>query len=327
MYYRINRDINATSTHINTSVSDTNSTVCGRNVVHKDTEHEVQKMATDWLTYINVITNCVAAVVILLMGALSDTIGRKSVLILPAVGSLIKFIIDICIMKFDLNLYFVLVSAFVEGLGGNHYCFELGCYSIASDNTKRNNSRSLGLGLFVVIMGIGLSGSEIAAGYLIKHSFLVPAYVAVGLIVSSLIICICCLQETMNNRQPVVLSHAFSDIKHTLIKFASQRKGASGNKFTLTFVTYLFILLPQTAGVGLNALFVFQDPFCWNPVTWGYYGAASNALSPLVSLITLKVLYTCLIDEQVTIIGGLAYIASNVLLGLAYNNWMLYGCK
>jgi len=322
IYYRLNADVNNASLNNN----HTNSTVCGINVVHRDNEHDVERQAADWNTYFALVAYGLALISVILQGGLSDTFGRKILMILSPLTALIKYLIGSAVIYFRLNLYYLLIASAFEGIGGTIYAFNLGCYAIASDVTKKDKTRSIGIGLFDVVFGFALSSAQIGGGYLIQEvNFIIPCLISVGFVLISLTVCICFVPETLKNKQNVPLKQICYVIGRNFKAFASNMRGRANNHFLLSFIAFALMQFPRSCGVGLETLYVLQDPFCWDPILIGWYGAAKTFLSPFISVGVLKSLHLCFPDQLISLIGCLSTIAYYALLGIAKTDWMIYG--
>ncbi|XP_035672107.1 proton-coupled folate transporter-like [Branchiostoma floridae] len=99
-----------------------------------------QAEAIQWATAIQLSSGIPALVVTVLIGSLSDKLGRKLNLIIPIVGCLINFTVAAFVVQFNLPLAVLLPGIFLLGLGGSTATLAGGCYAYIADITGKGRS-------------------------------------------------------------------------------------------------------------------------------------------------------------------------------------------
>ena len=94
---------------------------------------EVQAESSHWLLYLNLASGIPSILMSLLYGSLSDQLGRKLFIVLPAVGSLFNaaVILQLVYMRETLPISFLLIGSLVVGFFGNFSVINFAVYSYA----------------------------------------------------------------------------------------------------------------------------------------------------------------------------------------------------
>lgn len=107
-----------------------------------------------------------------LLGRLSDRFGRKPVLLISLGGTFIGFLI----LGFANSLWMLFVSRVIDGFTGGNISV---AQAYITDVTNENN-RAKGLGLLGAAFGLGFIIGPAVGGILSVYGFAVPAFVAAG---------------------------------------------------------------------------------------------------------------------------------------------------
>ncbi|HRL11233.1 MAG TPA: MFS transporter, partial [Aggregatilineales bacterium] len=127
-----------------------------------------------------------------LLGGLSDRFGRKPVLIVSQIGTLIGFLL----LGAANALPLLLLSRAIDGLSGANIVAAQA--SISDITTERN--RAQGLGLIGAAFGLGFTIGPALAGIalaLTGNNYRVPAYLAAGFSLLSIILTVVWFKETL----------------------------------------------------------------------------------------------------------------------------------
>jgi MFS family permease len=128
----------------------------------------------------------------MLVGPMTDRIGRKPILIW---NGLLVFLSCACrtvVVFFDLNLYLFVIAVMVNGFSETFYTFSFTNYALMPDVTTENKQRSFLIAVFDALLGLGITCSQIITGYMIElTSFPYPFLMITGvLLVYVLFLCI-----------------------------------------------------------------------------------------------------------------------------------------
>jgi MFS transporter, DHA1 family, tetracycline resistance protein len=124
-----------------------------------------------------------------ILGRLSDRYGRRPILIVSTVGTIISLIM----IGLAQNLWLLLFSRILDGLTGGNISV---AQAYITDVTDAKN-RSRGLGLLGAAFGLGFIFGPAAGGYMSQFSFALPAFAAAALTTVSLLMIIFWLPESL----------------------------------------------------------------------------------------------------------------------------------
>ena len=113
-----------------------------------------------------------------LLGRLSDTAGRKPLLIVSQIGTFIGFLI----LAFAQSLWMVFLSRVIDGLTAGN--LSLAQAYIADVTEPKDRARAFGV--IGIAFGIGFLIGPAISGLLSKHGYAYPIYVAAGLSFTSI---------------------------------------------------------------------------------------------------------------------------------------------
>lgn len=156
------------------------------------------------------------------LGRLSDRFGRKPILIASQLGTLVGFLL----LGFAGSLWVLFLSRLLDGLSGANIAT---AQAVITDSTTEKN-RTQGLGLVGAAFGMGfvvgpvISFLSLSASH---NNFHVPAFIAAGFSLLSILMTIFILKEThprgsrveVDNRREFNLSMLFQTLKMPLVGF------------------------------------------------------------------------------------------------------------
>jgi MFS family permease len=326
-YLKNNTD-NNNNTYLNSSLNKT--TKEDQNCIVNSTggtDDYIQGLASDWTWYIELITYGFALLVLIVLGPLSDQIGRKPVLVYNLLFTAISFGARAYVIYADLGLNRYLSLSAIEGMAGGHYMFNLACCAVLSNCTKADGERPFMLAIYDAMLGIGMSCSQIAAGYLINlFGFTYPYLISTGLICIICLLLLWTLQETKKEKQDIKTSSFATGI----FTFCTQSSAINKDKRKYLFIYFIIFalhLFPIAANSAIKILFTLGSPFCWSSVHIGWYSAGASFGELVIGTFILRLLLVCLGVEIIAVLGNFSAVVSFVLFGLSTSGWMIYEGK
>ena len=165
------------------------------------------------------------------LGRLSDRYGRKPILLISQLGTLLGFLL----LGLSNSLWMLFLARLIDGISGANLST---AQAVISDSTTEK-TRTQGLGLVGAAFGIGfVIGPVIAAVSLAisQNNYHVPAFVAAGFSLLSILLTIFLLQETLDPAR----NSAVGKRKFTLRAFwAAMNKPLVGVLLTFMFLQQL----------------------------------------------------------------------------------------
>ncbi len=163
------------------------------------------------------------------LGRLSDRFGRKPILIISQVGTLIGFLL----LGFSNAIWMLFAARILDGLSGANIST---AQAVISDITTEKN-RTQGLGLIGAAFGLGFVVGPVIAFLSLAASgnnYHVPAFVAAGFSLISIIMTSVLLKET----RPVIKKISLTDRKEISLQlfFATLKKPMVGFLLVMLFV-------------------------------------------------------------------------------------------
>lgn len=318
-YYAIQKQQNITSI-----LSNSRQSLCETNksAARFKQQQDIQSETATWHAYCHLASSLPALIMALLVGSWSDKMGRKFALWIPTAGFLFKAAFMSIAMKMEWNIYIFIIPFVVEGLCGTYISLITVAYSFAADLTKLGKSRTFGIVLIEITLGIGIT-----IGYMIKHiGFLNGAILVSGMAIFSGIL-IFFLPESIESSQ----KQNFSSISQkqyirNAIDFYT-KKGPLRWKFLLLAIVFAFSALPNIGRVNVQTLYVMNSPFCWNSVLIGWFGSSRSFIQMVVGLGLSRLLLKYMSERTLCIAGTISAILYYLLQTFAINDIMIFLSK
>ncbi|XP_066297894.1 proton-coupled folate transporter-like [Branchiostoma lanceolatum] len=218
-----------------------------------------------------------ALVMTVMIGSLSDKLGRKLNLIIPIVGYLTNFTVAAFVVEFNLPLAVLLPGIFLLGLGGGSATLSGGSYAYMADITVEGRSRYFRQALLQAAAGAaGIVGALGGSSWFQRLGFPLgvsqPFWFAVGVSGFCLLYTIFAIKETCP-RKPGSQLCALSNITGIIQLFKVKRKTP---RWPLGVLCLMFSLLwgMYNALPGILVTYLVGPPFCWSPSFVGYFQVA-----------------------------------------------------
>ncbi len=175
-----------------------------------------------------------------IMGRLSDYYGRKPLLILSQISTFLSFVI----LGFANTVAIIFLSRIVDGLLGSN--FTIAQAYLSDTSTKKNRTKVFGIS--GVAFGVGFLIGPAIGGFLTRFGYQLPAFLAAGISLITIIITALFLPETVKRKEII-------DFKVKIIDWGIFRKYL-GNKAQSSNLVQLFsFLLSNTIFVSGFALY------------------------------------------------------------------------
>ncbi|MCA9385558.1 MFS transporter [Candidatus Dojkabacteria bacterium] len=124
-----------------------------------------------------------------ILGRLSDLYGRKPILIISQISTLLGFLM----LGFADTMFLVFLSRAIDGIFGSNFTVTQAYLSDISSKEER----SAAFGISGIAFGIGFLFGPAIGGYLVNISFSLPAFLAAGMTILTIILTVTLLRETI----------------------------------------------------------------------------------------------------------------------------------
>ncbi|XP_046575185.1 solute carrier family 46 member 3-like [Haliotis rubra] len=321
LYHRVSEDV-FNHTLVNTSTTQP----CYRNKTDPDymLQEKAQQVTAEKQMQFTMLRSALAILSNIMLGAYSDSIGRKFLFVAPMTGQLIRSAFVSVIIRYRLDLNFLFLSEGIDGLLGSYYGILLASYTFTADNTPATGSRTIGIAVVDLTEFFATSLVSIASGYFIQDvNFFYPALTATLVCLVALLIVILFLPTSryaserrwMGPVEGLKRVFGFYVLDNTTLKKAC---------FILILLTFVFNVISALGGSSINTLFLLNAPFCWTPEKLAYYVTAFTVLCPLIGVPLTRLFQVCLIDEIIAVIATSAAVASDVIHSFASTDVTMY---
>ena len=142
----------------------------------KPQEIYVQQKTSKWILYQSVALTLPSIFASLLLGSWSDKVGRKVILILPSVGSVLLYINYIMNAAFfSLNVNYIIIGVSISAVFGGFATTLLGVFSYISDITDKSQ-RTTRVAVLESMIFLGGTAGNLVGGVLVEHHGFMPAF-------------------------------------------------------------------------------------------------------------------------------------------------------
>ena len=301
-------------------------------------ETRVFDEAAAWNAVIHFASLCPALIVTLPLGALTDLVSKKKMLLVPAIANLTSCLINLCCSIFmNTHVGFLAVSSFIASIYGEFYgCVMLCC--VYSSSATNSVDRTTVLTMVFISCEFGLGIGSLVGNYLLRYYGYASVFLLVGSgLVIGLLYAIVVIPPTDDVRQKSVKGEPFGvwnglrlhvqDTCAHVLSFVHRRMLKSKDKtILLLFIAAFFYMASYGGERALLPLFLKHSPLSFTADKIGIY-LTLNECSRAVGLIVLVPIFEKYLgssDYTLMIIGSLSMFASLAGLSLSKTTLMAY---
>lgn len=206
-----------------------------------------------------------------IMGRLSDRFGRKKLLFISQIGSVIGFIF----LGVADTLSLIFLSRIIDGITGGNISI---AQAYMADITTPQN-RAKGMGILGAAFGLGFIFGPAVGGFLSQWGFAVPAYFAAFIAGLAAISTWFFLEETVDTKTAKTKPK-------TKFTFSEMKKTLTTPVLGLLIGIFFLINLAFSGMQGTFALWT-QSTYGWGPTETGYMFAYIGIMSVIMQLFIL----------------------------------------
>ena len=311
----------------------------------------VQKEAAWWTMYLTLAKILPMVLATLYFGALSDKLGRKMCMLLPAIGSAIGVLADMLIDYFHLPLGFFFLEV-LEFFFGGHLLMKLGCSAFIAD-TVYGPKRSIRMTILDSLSFSSSALSSLLLGLWLKHSsgyFWLFVFVFSGNVLSFLYTSVFIPSQPA---QSEILTED-SQIGHNIINrdesyegqlTTSHRSGlslwqnltsgislyikdnGSGRRWKLNFLLISFFISALSATGHITTLYEVNTPLCWDAKMIGLFNFEDFFLKALMIVVVVCSLKQWVNDDVLAFSGRVSSVIEHVYLAFCVTTPMMFAGK
>ncbi|CAI5643469.1 solute carrier family 46 member 3 [Oreochromis niloticus] len=294
---------------------------CTANTSNNSNSYEdVQKQASLFSLYTDVLCTIPSLVVILLLVTYSDRAGRKITIIMPVIGMLINTLAYLTVSYFELNIYLLIGSSILSALCGGLGTFLGGCFAYIADLCDTCRQKTLRMAGVDMMIGVLAGGASISTGYFLKTAgFNWPFLTSALILCLSLIYAVFVLEETIKPPTDAVIIDLLpqrSAIKQMVCGVYQMLAGGSRScKIALALLIVIFFSFSfgYIGGVSMITLYELNKPLCWTEILIGY-GSALYTSVFLTSFVGVSLFTYCGVPQLLIVLLGILSLAISMVM-------------
>ncbi|XP_049896432.1 solute carrier family 46 member 3 [Epinephelus moara] len=301
-------------------ISDNSSRCVGNGSNQSSYFEEVQRHASLFSLYSDLLSTVPSLIVTLMLVAYSDRGGRKITIIMPLIGSLIYALSFLTVSYFELNIYLLVGSSLLSSLFGGLGTFLGGVFAYIADLCEDDRQKTLRIAGVDMMIGLLSGVASISTGYFLRAAgfnwpFLTAALCQCVILLYAIFI----LEETVKQAptDTIILdgSPQSSAMKQMLYGVYQMFAGTSQRCKTVLVLLMLIFTSFSFAwgGFSLLVLYELDEPLCWTEILIGYGSALSTAVF-FVSFVGVSVFTCCGVPQLLIILLGILSVVSGMVL-------------
>ncbi|XP_060790191.1 lysosomal proton-coupled steroid conjugate and bile acid symporter SLC46A3 isoform X2 [Neoarius graeffei] len=308
----------------------------------RDSEHrkneEVEARSSYILLIFTAMTSLVSIPPAMMLGSWSDHAGRRSVMVLPSILSLLSGgVLLAMVLVQSMSVYWCLLAAAFIGLTGGHVSIFLSSFSFLADITRdSSSSRTLRMAIAESMIFVGGVVGFLLGGYLEQEVGLVAAF---GAYIACHVLAIFYILLWLQDPRPInstlsILSTENEEqksggfiLKYARLSFRAvfkRRPGQDRLKLHLLILCTFINNLIAIGDISILLLYLMYEPREFTTVMFGVFNATRMFLLGFGLLGLFPLLMRCLKEMTLAKLSIVFKTASYVLLAFSTNTWMVY---
>ncbi|XP_032072339.1 proton-coupled folate transporter isoform X1 [Thamnophis elegans] len=283
---------------------------------------ELETLVAHWNLYLNLAGFFVGLFSVTLFGPWSDSVGRRPVLILPALGMALQAAIYLVVMYAELPVGYLMVGRVLSGLSGDYNLILAGCFAYAADVSDRT-ARTFRVAILEACLGLaGMVASVLGGQWRKAQGYVAPFWLVFAASLAAALYAALVLRESVPQRQPqrlLTLRH----YKAVYRLYASPARGQPWRQLLFYSLAFFVVVTVHFGAREILVLYELGPPLCWRSELIGY-GSAAHYLTYLSSLAGLRLLQRCLRDAWVAELGLLSNALGMVTMALAGTTALMF---
>lgn len=268
-----------------------------------------------WNLYINLAGFFVGLFSVTLFGPWSDSVGRRPILILPALGMALQAGVYLLVMYLKLPVWCLLLGRVLSGLSGDYNLILAGCFAYVADVSSKRE-RTFQVAILEACLGLaGIVASLIGGEWLKAQGYVAPFWLVFAVSLCAALYAAFGLQESVMQTRPGKLFtfHHYLSVYHL---YVAPARAWVWKKLVLYSLVFFLVITVHFGTREILVLFELSFPLCWGADLIGF-GYAAYYLTYLSSLGVLRLLQLCMADSWVAEAGLLSSISGLVVFSVA----------
>jgi len=279
--------------------------------------------------YISLASTIPSIITATLLGANCDRIGRKSLILLPFIGKIIRYGMLTAIVYWNLSDLWIILSMIFDSCFGTAALTILSSFAYVTDCTTEK-TRTAAIIITDVCIGASRLIPLVTLGIYLQHpNFIQSMIVTFFLSLAGFILGLILQPESNLSVQHLNIFQQLTYAKLQLVKdafrvFLIKRDGHIQRSLLLLIAIHLSVIVIQCGQMAIYYIYLYGAPFCFDSL-----GVSLNSIAQTVAIVVLTIPFTLTIAKRtdhlvLPAIGCLCVIIQLVLFGFATQIWFLY---
>ena len=296
-----------------------------------DSVVDVQKSSSHLLSYVSFPGQVMCIFTSMILGPLSDTLGRKFIFYLVGTGVVLQGLLSLAIVLFQLDIRLFIISGVLSSFFGGFASILAASFAYAADVSSPGRSRSIRISIIEAMIFTAGLVSEGGAGKVLRQlncSFwpLIVVYIGSGLLMI--------LYTALFLPEPFSQSERLQRATHHPKGVGQLLRGLRLFFCPSTYSTWklwaalgvLFIIMGNVVGTHMiTAIFQQGPPLKWGPAMIGYYAMVEMTTHGVVTLLVLPLMVALsLPDVLIALIGVVFSGGMDIFTGFVRRNWEMF---
>lgn len=291
----------------------------------------VETWCNNLVFYGEVASHIPSIIVTILLGPLSDQFGRRPVLLLAGLGSVLEGILSILILHFQWSPYYFIATYFVGGMFGSFTGVLAASFSYISD-VSSDKWRGLRIGIVEAFFAVGVALGQFSVGFWLQWNncdFIQPMWLFTACNVAVVIYVTFCLPESLGKRERIEnvekTSKGFKSLVHGIKIFIGLvPQYITWKLWAATLVAGLMVF--NVAGTSfISVYFLKAPPFDLDTLMIGIYQSIQSVSKALSNTLLMGIFSALRMPEAAIAIIAVTFSSGcNLLTGFSKQVWQLF---
>lgn len=293
---------------------------------------EVQRQASLFSLYTELLSTVPSMIVTLMLVAYSDRGGRKITIVMPLVGTMIYTVALLTVSYFELSVYLLIGASLVSSLFGGPGSFLGGCFAYVADLCEDGRQKTMRMAGVDMMIGLLSGVASISAGYFLHAAgFNWPFITSAFFQILNLLYVLFVLEETVTKPEAGADTADSASQRSPLKQMVCgvYKMFATASKRTKTVLGLLILIFTSLSfayfgGASLLTLYELNKPLCWSEILIGYGSALSFTVFLTSFLGVMLLTYYGVPQLAIILIGILSIMVGMILLTFTKTTLMMF---
>ena len=268
----------------------------------------------------------------LLLGPISDIVGRKPVMLTAVIGMCLTALLQFVIIHFSLNVYYYLLCSVLFGASGGFGTVMTIIIAIVHDVTPKW-AFTIRIGFIESCIAIAKATTSIATNNWIQKTncnFEPPAWLMIT-VTAMAMISVIMMPETLSKEVRIsnkqLSNRGFNKIVTGIKLYVKPSYIGYRNHWVLCTATIVICLASLGLGASNSIMnyFLHNEPLEWSYDKIGIYGAVYAAAMGLSLIILLPILVLMKLPVYyISLIGAVAAVITNILIANVKSDYQMF---